>query len=237
VCDVSCQHLSCLTSLQEFHISKYAAISHTALSDIGTLQQLTRLQIQCASWHTDLHRILGFADMTGLRHLEVYDSKELNPEILAAMTNLEHLAIVKTGLNPSGVSAQEAMGVPMLLSILPEMQQLTCLHLVNCLNWPQPLQAYAALTASPKLARLILRCGGCSSGYPCGQNVAQQDRSCFVCCMCTSNHKDLTTFPAVVATFPTCRLPLPTARSHVGAATSLVACPSMLLRRGGCCRS
>lgn len=162
MCDVSCQHLSCLTSLQEFHISKYAAISHMALHDIGSLQQLTRLQIQCASWHMDLHRIPGFAEMTGLRHLEVYDSKEINPEILTAMTNLEHLAIVKTGLNPSGVSAQEAMGVPMLLSILPEMQQLTCLHLVNCLNWPQPPQAYAALTASPRLARLILRCGGYS---------------------------------------------------------------------------
>lgn len=174
VCDVSCAHLSCLASLQELHISKYAAISHLGLSQIGALQQLTCLRIHCASYVIDATNTPGFLQLTGLKLLDVTDSKELNPAVLAPMTALQHLAIVNTGINPRGVSPSVAVGVPTLLSLLPAMQQLTCLNLTDCLSWPQPPQAYAALTASPRLARLILKC--CHVPGEMAQHMFQEGR-------------------------------------------------------------
>jgi hypothetical protein len=157
VCDSTCQHLSCLTSLRELHISKYAVMSHEGLSHIDSLQQLTQLRINCASYALEPMTIPGFSALSQLKHLEVSDSKELNPAVLRAMTNLQHLAITDTPLHPRSISPSAAVQAAMLLSLLPTMQQLTCLHLTDCLSWPQAPQAYAALTAPPKLARLILR--------------------------------------------------------------------------------
>jgi hypothetical protein len=158
VCDSTCSHLSSLVSLEELHISKYAAISSSGLAQIGALQQLTHLRINCASYVIDLNTVPGFGALSGLKHFEVTDSKELNPAVLGALTGLEHLAIVDTAINPRGVSPSAAQGVLTLLSLLAQMQQLTSLNLTDCLNWPQPAQAYSALTASPRLAKLVLRC-------------------------------------------------------------------------------
>jgi hypothetical protein len=157
VCDSTCEHLSRLTSLRELHISKYAVVTHQGLSHIESLQQLTQLRIIGASYAIEPGTIPGFSALSGLKHLEVSDSKQLHPAVLAAMTGLQHLAITDTPLHPRGVSPSAAVHAATLLSLLPTMQQLTCLHLTDCLSWPQAPQAYAALTAPPKLARLILR--------------------------------------------------------------------------------
>lgn len=95
--------------------------------------------------------------LSGLKYLEVLDSRELNPIVLAALTGLEHLVVSETALNPRGVSHIHGTGIPTLLSLLPALQQLTYISLTECLTWPQPVQAYSGLTASPRLAKLVLK--------------------------------------------------------------------------------
>jgi hypothetical protein len=157
VCDSTCAHLSSLTALQQLHISKYASISSAGLAQIGALSQLTFLRVNGAPYVIDPVSVPGFSALTGLKHLEVTSSKELNPAVLDGLTALEHLAVIQTPVNPRGVSPSAAAGVPTLLALLPRMQQLTYLNLTDCLSWPQPAHAYAALTASPRLVKLVLR--------------------------------------------------------------------------------
>lgn len=164
VCDSTCAHLSSLTALQQLHISKYAAISSAGLAHIGALAQLTCLRINGAPYVIDSVTVPGFSALSGLKHLEVSASKELNPAVLDGLTGLEHLAVVQTAINPRGVSPSAAAGVPTLLALLPRMQQLTHLNLTDCLSWPQPPHTYAALTASPRLVKLVLR----SCHFPSG---------------------------------------------------------------------
>lgn len=164
ICDSTCAHLSSLTALQQLHVSKYAAISSAGLAQIGALAQLTCLRINGAPYVIDPVTVPGFSALSGLKHLEVSASKELNPAVLDGLTGLEHLAVVQTAINPRGVSPSAAAGVPTLLAVLPRMQQLTHLNLSDCLSWPQPLHTYAALTASPRLVKLVLR----SCHFPSG---------------------------------------------------------------------
>lgn len=164
VCDSTCAHLSSLTAVQQLHISKYAAISSAGLAQIGALVQLTCLRINGAPYVIDPVTVPGFSALSNLKQLEVSASKELNPAVLDGLTGLEHLAVVQTAINPRGVNSSAAAGVPTLLALLPRMQQLTHLNLTDCLSWPQPPHTYAALTASPRLVKLVLR----SCHFPSG---------------------------------------------------------------------
>lgn len=121
------------------------------------MQQLTYLRVNCASYAINLNIIPSFSALSGLKHLEVLDSRELNPNVLAALTGLEHLVVSETALNPRGVSPIHGTGIPTLLSLLPAMQQLKHINLTECLTWLQPVQAYSGLTALPRLAKLVLK--------------------------------------------------------------------------------
>lgn len=164
VCDSTCEHLNCLTALQELHVSKYAAIGNSGLAHLGALQSLTLLRLSSAAYPLSPASTPGLGELRGLKHLEVASSRELNPAVLENMTALQHLGIIDTSLSPRGVSPSAAVGIATLLRLLPSLQQLTSLVLTDCLNWPQAPGDYAALTASPRLARLVLR----SSSFPQG---------------------------------------------------------------------
>lgn len=141
------------------HLSTPPPSFKTGLDGLGHLQQLTSLSINAASYIISDSSTPGFSKLTALQYLSVRDSKEFNPIVLQNMRALRVLRIVDTAINPRGVPPHLAVGIATLLAVLPNMQQLTHLDLTECLNWPNPPQAYSALTASTKLEALIVRCG------------------------------------------------------------------------------
>lgn len=156
--DSTCEHLSCLTALQELHISKYVVISAASLAGLEQLKDhLTCLRIHSARYIISPVMTPAFSSITNLQHLEIQDCQQLKPAVLQGMTALRHLSITGTALDACGSNPSTARGIPMLLAILPQLQHLTHLTLMDCLSHPQPAEAYAAVTSSQHLESLILR--------------------------------------------------------------------------------
>jgi hypothetical protein len=132
------------------------------------LQALTRLVdvrlLYCSATFT-ASMLPGACNLT---HLHIYGGT-MEPSVLAGKALLKDLQL--SCRIPDGVA-----GATRLLSHMQHLQQLTHLDLwgsvFDCKDGSLPAAAYAALTASSKLQRLIVS-GGCIRYYPCMQVLSE----------------------------------------------------------------
>jgi hypothetical protein len=132
--------LSSLTRLKELHVglSSSDAVAHLA----HLPQSLTRLEVVHApATEFDSSCVLtqGFAQLTGLRHLQLSRVACVQPLLLSGMVQMTHLQ-----LSVAHCSSEQ---LEQLLQVLPSMRQLQLLHVES---WGQPWHGAAA--AQPPLA-------------------------------------------------------------------------------------
>jgi len=152
--DASLIHISRLTKLDSLAIDfEGSSTSPAAFPGLGQLQELTFLALTDANIPVDRSTTPGLSKLTGLEMLWLYNCRSVDPSLLAPLVKLQHLDLDNTP--PVG----RPRGTAMLLAVLSKLQQLTHLDLCDCLLDPAaaPAAAYAALTASSRLAYLDIQ--------------------------------------------------------------------------------
>lgn len=159
------QGLGSITRLQHLHLQdNRSSDTAQALPAVSQLQALTLLQLGQMICNLTPSILPGLSGLTALHTLALEGSVHwrcsMQAAVLEGVTQLQHLRLqhmtrfaVLPGAGSTGA----------LLALLPSMQRLTDLELLNLDLWGAPVTAYAAITSSTALQRLNLSstfCGG-----------------------------------------------------------------------------
>lgn len=168
--------LGTLAHLQHLKLEGVNPDAATALGEVQELQGLTHLQLE--AWHgvVDSDVLPGLSKLTALQTLVLSGDEDayyggedpdnppqLQPIILGGCTRLEWLLLERFQM------ADTASGAAELLALLPQMQRLKRLELLEVQLDGAPAAAYSALTANSNL-----RCLNLQGIIGCSVNELQQ---------------------------------------------------------------
>lgn len=163
----NCSHLVLTAAGWESHGSVHMVQLLRQLPQLQELQGLTFLELKEVFFIINSNSLPAFSRLTRLQHLHFRNDgmlpSSLQPSLLSGMTRLQHLSLrgvlVKVAADSSGdmiapqLESSSAAGTAELLSLLPDLQQLTHLGLPRALHGCLP-SAYSALVASSRLREL-----------------------------------------------------------------------------------